>query len=207
MLIVLGELALVVVVLLVGFPISTSIPLLVVASLSLWFRGKSWHDSGLRGDDDLVVMLIVGAVLGVLAMLATAWLVAPGLEAAGALGVELSYLPVLRGNTQMLPTIFVLTWAGVIASEMVFRGWLIPRIASLFDDEVAGTGVAVFASAALYAWAVAESRQAGAVGGFALGLGFGILFLAGRRSLGLPIAFHGAFQSTHLVLIYAKLVG
>jgi membrane protease YdiL (CAAX protease family) len=200
------EMALVVLVLVVGFPISTSIPLLVLASLSLWFRGKSWTDVGFSGGDDLPLMIVIGVVLGTATMLATTWVVAPALEASGELAVELSYLAPLRGNTKLLPTAIVLTLATVFASEMVFRGWLIERIRERFDDPAAGSGVAVFLSAVVYAWAISEGRQAGAVGGFTLGLGFGFLYLAGRRSLVLPIAFHGAFQCTHLVLIYARAV-
>ena len=186
----------------VGFPISPLIGLLVLASVSLFARGKGWSDVGLRGGDGAALLLAAGVILGVAALLATAWLWAPALANMTGRAVELNHLPPLRGNAALLVTALVLAVAGAFGIEMVFRGYLFERLRRLTGNDA----LAIVASAAAYAAVVADHGLAATVGALAMGIGYGYMYLAGDRSLLMPIAFHSAFDATNLVLIYLKAV-
>lgn len=201
-----GELLLVGVIISIGFPVSVVLPLLVAASASLWLRKSSWIDVGLDIDDDTLKVAGIGLVLGAAAQFLTLLIVKPELENLAGRAVELNHLPPLRGNAGILVNSILLTWATVLAAEMVFRGFLIHRVAELVKDKVVAHGVGVVISAGLFAWVVGGGRLEGIVGGFIAGLGYGYLYLACGRRLVLPIAFHGAFETVNLIFIYMKVV-
>jgi|GEM_PF-5437955 len=201
-----GELALMCGVIAIGFPISIVLPLVVVSSLALWGRKRSWVDVGLDIPDDFVPLAVVGLVLGAGAQLFNIIALEPQLESLAGRAVELNYMPPVRGNAGMLINALLLTWALVVATEMVFRGYIIDRVAALVRDKGVAHGVGVVVSAALFAWAVGGGRLEGVVGAFIAGLGYGYLYIAGGRQLVLPIAFHAAFETVALVAIYLKTV-
>lgn len=201
-----GELCAVGAVIAIGFPFSIMLPLLVVASAALWLRKSSWVDVGFDIDDDFLTLVLVGLVLGALAQVGNVLLLKPELESLSGRAVELNHLPPLRGNASILVNALLLTWGMVVATEMVFRGFVIDRVAALVTDKQVAHGVGVVISAGLFAWAVGDARLAGVVGAFIAGLGYGYLYLASGRRLVLPIAFHGAFESVNLMLIYAKVI-
>jgi hypothetical protein len=191
----------------VSLPFSPLVPLVVVASVSLWWRGLSWADVGLREGTALASadLLGIGAVLGAATAVLDRALWGSGLEAltGGVTGLDIT-APV-RGQLGMLITALVVTWIGAIAAEMVFRGYLIARLEPFFDDQ-GRAGMTLLAAAAGYAWLLSDGHIGGVLGGFALGVGYGFLYLAGGRNLLLPIAFHGAFESVNLVLVYLRVV-
>lgn len=186
-----------------GFWMSPLIGLLVLASASLLARNKGWSDAGLRADDGVELVVTSGIVLGALALVAVAWLWGPALENLSGRAVELNHLPPLRGYAGLLATAVILAVAGAFASEMVFRGYVFERIRELTDSDA----LAIVASAALYAAVIADHGLAPTLGAMAMGIGYGLMYLAGGRNLAMPIAFHCSFESTNLVLIYLKAVG
>ena len=186
-----------------GFWVSPLIGLLVLASVSLMLRSKGWSHAGFHCGDRTVLVLTTGAVLGTAALLGIAWLWAPALEDLSGRAVELNVLPPLRGHSGLLVTALLLAFASAFAIEMVFRGYLFERIRELINNDA----LAIVASAAAYAAVVAEQGLASVVGALVMGVGYGLMYLAGNRTLVFPIAFHCAFDSTNLVLIYLKVVG
>lgn len=201
-----GELALVCGVIAVGFPVSVMLPLLVLASVALWARKRSWIEVGFDITDDFVHLAMMGLVLGAAAQLFNVAVLKPELESLTGRAVELNHMPPLRGNASVLVNAVILTWGFVVATEMVFRGYLIDRVAALVKDKGVAHGVGVVVSAGLYAWAVGGGRLEGVVGAFIAGVGYGYLYLAAGRQLVLPIAFAAAFETVGLVAIYLKMI-
>lgn len=193
--------------------------LLVVGSLGLWVRGAGWGDVGLgspvaRGrlaeEPRTGRHVLLGLGLGALAALAASFLVGPGLAALTGRSVESAALAAVEGNPFLLALALVLAWAHALGAEMVFRGWLLDRLETVWPDGARpgrdAPGPLILAALA-YGWYLGDASAASIVGGALLGLGLGLLGRAGRPSLALPIATHGAFASLHLVLIYAGVVG
>lgn len=201
--------------------------LLVVGSLGLWVRGGGWGDVGLGGSGARGRLaeeprtgrhVLLGLGLGVLAALAASFLVGPGLAALTGRSVESAALAAVADNAFLLVLALVLAWAHALGAEMVFRGWLLDRLETVWPDGARpardapgpparnAPGPLILAALA-YGWYLGDTSAASIVGGTLLGLGLGLLGRAGRPSLALPIATHGAFASLHLVLIYAGVVG
>ncbi len=193
-------------------PVPGVVVLLAAASLSVWLRGQSWERLGLEGGPDLGLHILTGAVLGTLVFAVSMGLWAPALEAASGHAVEFNLLPEARGNAIVLVSALLLVWAGAWAAEMVFRGYLLRRVEDAFGGGAAATAVAVAISALAYGWFAATTGEYGSlplrfVGAAVMGVGYGLLYFAGGRRLALPIVFHGAFETTNLVLIYGQIIG
>lgn len=200
--------------------------LLVVGSLGLWLRGAGWPDVGLVGLAGLGgpgrrgvpqaegprtgLHVVLGLGLGALAALGASFLVGPGLAALTGRSVEAAALAAVADNAFMLALALALAWAHALGAEMVFRGWLLDRLEAAWPDGARpardAPGPLVLAALA-YGWYLGGGSAGSIAGGTLLGLGLGLLGRAGRPSLALPIATHGAFASVHLGLIYAGVVG
>jgi hypothetical protein len=194
--------------------------LLVVASIGLWVRGAGWADVGLgsrpgrgirhAGDPGSGWHVLLGLGLGALAALAASFLVGPGLAALTGRSAASPALAAVAQNTFLLVLALVLAWAHALGAEMVFRGWLLDRLETVWPDGARparqAPGPLVLAALA-YGWYLGDGSAASVVGGALLGLGLGLLGRAGRPSLALPIATSGAFASVYLALIYAGVVG
>lgn len=190
-----------------ALPVPAAAPLLAAAAVSLWLRGKGFGDVGLAATTDSWAIFATGLVLGALALAAAAWLLGPAVQKIASKQVEFNYLPPVRGNAAVLVQAVILAWAAAAAAEMVFRGYLLDR---LTGDLGLSNAWAIALSSALYGWAVAAGQGPGLgprfAGGLVMGAGYGALYLAGRRNLVLPIAFHGAFESGNLLLMYLRLI-
>jgi hypothetical protein len=209
--------------------------LLLVGSLGLWLRGAGWADVGLAGHGAAGrhggsgghggagghgarqaagprtgQHALLGLALGALAALAASFLVGPGLGALTGRKVEAAALAAVEGNAAVLLQALLLAWVHALGAEMVFRGWLLDRLEAVWPDSARpgadAPGPLVLAGLA-YGWYLGDGSAGGVAGGTLLGVGLGLLCRAGRPSLTLAIATHGAFASAHLVLVYAGALG
>lgn len=193
----------------IELPVPVAVPLLVLAALSLWFRGKGFGQVGLIATPRAWPHFGIGVVLGVAGFVVTWAVVGPMGRLAG-LVIDLAYLPPVRGNGEVLFQALILAWTTAVAAEMVFRGYVLDRL--LGDVRLSPTA-AVVVAALLYGWVLAASgagQDPGSVVRFAgaavVGAGYGALYLAAGRNLILPIAVHGAFESTHLLFLFLRLL-
>lgn len=196
------ELAAVAALLVVPLPIAVGplVPLVLLASISLWARGQSWAQVGLDGER-IGAMFLAGLVIGVAAPLLELAVASPILHVLTARAPESSPYGMVRGSPAFLATMLVIVTASAAAVEMVFRGYLLTRI-----ETRAGTAIAVTASAAGSAWLDADGDPGRLVGGLILGLGFAGLYLAGKRSLVLPMVAHALYDATRLLLVYTSVI-
>jgi membrane protease YdiL (CAAX protease family) len=173
------------------------VPLVALSSISLWARGKSWMALGLSWREGSLAGVAGGMVVGAIAQLVL-WWSAPDV-------MDFNVLPQVRGNFEVLATALILVWVGgALAGEMVYRGYLF----ELFDRLVPARGqqwTTLVLAAAVYGAATGNGVIIASIGNAAAGLGYGLLYRASRRNLALPIAVHGAFESTNLILVYASL--
>ena len=192
----------------VDLPVPAIVPLLGLAALSLWWRGKSFADVGFTmRADGTGLHAILGCVLGVAALIAALLFIGPGAGASDSAEQILESAAAIRGNAIILVLMLVLAWTNAVAVELVFRGYLLDRMMS--DLGLPGWA-AVVTGGLFHGWALAASRGMdllpGLLAGAVIGAGYGVLYLASRRNLVLPIAVHGAFESAGLLLIYLRLI-
>lgn len=162
--------------------------MLAVASVLRWVSGGSWADGGL-GSPQVARDVVAGVVVGALAFVGVA-LLAGSAEVPGDLAI-------VRGNSEALLVVLVLSTALAAAAEMIFRGFILPRVAAAtggnwhLGNLVAAilSGVAIGAGAGWLAM----------LGAALVGLGFGYLYLGGGRRLLLPVVAHAAFEVAAII--------
>ena len=173
------------------------IALLAVGSVDRWIRGKGWVEPRPPVDG----LVLAGAGLGLVALSAALVFAGPALERATERSIDWTQLAAVRGNLGVLVTAIVVLGAQAIASELVFRRWILER--------VHGFGVRpwVAAIAAAIVEGAASGGHLGArLGAAAAGLGFGLLYVGAGHRLAPAIACRLAFEVGALVLVYARVV-
>ena len=176
-----------------------ALPLVVVASLARWIRGRSWSEVVTGGSDRAAI----GAVTGLAALGAALLVGAPIVEAVSQRGVEWSSFPIVRGNTAQLAVVLVMVAITAIASEMALRGWLVERVLELSP----GSPILPVLCGALAEAIVTPGELAIRLGAGLFGAGLGWLYVAGGRSLVAPVLARLTFAGTAVVLEGLRLIG
>ncbi len=111
----------------------------------------------------------------------------------------------LRGNPFYLLFLLVGIWLlAAVGEELVYRGYVLNRLADLFGHSEVGWGMGLILSSLMFGLGHGISKQV-MISGLILGLVEGGLYLASRRNLWLPIVFHGAWDTVYLLLFFLGL--
>jgi hypothetical protein len=183
----------------VPLPIPSVVPLLVLASISLYVRRTSWADR-MRGP---ALYAAIGAAAGVVALVLAIGLGTPLVEAVSDRAVNWSMYPVVRGSGTTAVTVAIVVGVGALASEVVLRGWIVERVLELGrGPAVLAVMVGGFAEALLAGGSLEERLGAGI-----FGLGLGAMYVAAGRSVMAPICARLAFTLGALALEATRVVG
>lgn len=180
-----------------------TIPLLVVAWLSLWLRRVGWRGVGLHSPESWRKTILVSVVVGIGYQALDVLLLAPILERITGIPIDLSQFDLLQGN--ILLTIFALIFSWSLAAfgeEMVFRGYLMHRLTDLIPGAGNRWMVALVLSAALFSIGHLYQGFTGVIDTFLAGIFLGVLYLYNGRNLWLPILTHGVINTAGFLLLY-----
>ena len=195
------EVALVLAIALVPWPegIPLGIPLVVVASVMRWLRGRSWAELFKGG----ALHAGVGALAGVIALGIAVLVATPAVEVLAIRGVEWSRFPIVRGSGSQLGVVLMLVGIGALCAELAFRGWLVERVLELSPGPpILPVMIGAFAEAIVTPGDVAIRAGAGL-----FGAGLGWMYIAGGRSIVGPALARIAFVCGAVVLEALKLIG
>lgn len=173
-------------------------PLLGVASLSRWLRGRSWSEV-LGGGSGAAA---VGAAAGLAALAIAVLAGAPFVELMSGRVVEWSAFPVVRGNPLQLAMVALIEIALALAWELSLRGWIVERVRELSP----GPPVLPVVVGALAEAIVAPGDAAARIGAGLFGIGLGWMYIAGRGALA-PICARLAFALGAVTLEALRLIG
>jgi membrane protease YdiL (CAAX protease family) len=113
----------------------------------------------------------------------------------------------LRGNVPVFLTLLAFTWPlAAIIEEMVFRGYLLNRLADLFGRGKAGWGVSLILSALMFSLAHDLNSLVPLFAICLQGLLMGCLYLVNRCNLWLPIVAHGTGITINVTLAFLGIV-
>lgn len=183
--------------------------MLVTVWIGLRVRGQTWehlglrvHFTGLRPLGRAVLQSIIVFVLALVAFVAGGLVMAnvtPAPQAA-----DMSSYNYLQGNLSML----LLSLAGVFVvssfgEEVIYRGFLINRLAEIGQRGKLAWSVAVATSAVVFGLAHFSWGIVGVVQTGFMGLVLAIAYLATQRSLGVLILAHAYIDTLLLVQMYA----
>jgi membrane protease YdiL (CAAX protease family) len=186
-----------------GISLPRTVLLLPLACMSVWMRGLRWTDLGLRRPPAVwrTVGTAVAAALGIL--LAVRLAILPFAVWITGVPVDTSAFEVIRGNARVLLAGLALAWTlAAFGEEMVFRGYLMSRIAGVAGGTHAGWAAALVISSACFGWAHGYQGPAGMVATGLIGALLGLLYLRTGRNLWTVIVCHGVVDTLTMTLVY-----
>src|SRR6266481_1157975 len=185
------------------FPFSVQLLLLAFTSLSLWLRGLTWRDVGLRSSKAWWKIALLAVVAAVLIAVIANVLLQPFVDRLISRPVNNSRFDNLHGNLKVLLRWLALVWTIVaFGEEMVFRGYLMNRITDLAGKTRTGWALALLGSGVIFGLAHGYQGLAGIISTAEVGLLLGLLYLVNKRNLWANIVCHGVFDSISLIALY-----
>lgn len=184
-------------------PISSTPFFLVLAWVSLRLRGLRWRDVGFVRPQRWAAALLLGSLAGIGIELLSTFVTVPLLSRLVGQPPDLSDFRPMVGNARLLLAGLALNWTLVASGEeLVFRGYLMSRLAGVLRQTRGAWVASLVVASALFGWCHGGQGATGMVQeGFA-GLLLGILYLGCRRNLVVPIVAHGAANTVAFSLIY-----
>ena len=182
-------------------PHSSTPILLLLGWFSLWLRRLGWRGVGLAGSGHFGRTLLLGTVIGTAYQFLSLILVDPLIARLTGRVPDVSQFAPLVGSVNYLLLYLAVTWTlAAFGEELVYRGYLMNRIAGLVNTNQAGWAVSLLVSSILFGAVHSYQGASGVIATGLLGLLFGMLYLASGRNLWLSIVAHGTLDTVGFVL-------
>jgi membrane protease YdiL (CAAX protease family) len=174
--------------------------------ISLWLRKTGWRDLGLRRPTNWLRTIGIALIVGMVYTAIEIGLIEPLLYQLGVGSEDLSNFDGIRDNILVLGIWIIIGWTiGAFAEEMVYRGYLLNRLADLIGHGRAGWAIGLIGSSAFFAFGHAYLGMAGILLTFLEACVWVGLYLGGKRNLWLPIIGHGTTNTLAFILMYLGL--
>jgi membrane protease YdiL (CAAX protease family) len=178
-------------------PVTWLAALLLAASIVSWLRKRSWTER-MRGPG---VYAAIGAAAGAGALV-FALFVTPMIEGYAGQAVQWSMYPIVRGSGTAFFTVALIIAVGCLASELVFRAFLVELGHEFTKNYAVAIVVAALAEALL-----AEGDPAVRLGAGVFSVGLGWMYVASGRSIVAPLCARLVFSLGALVLEALRVIG
>src|ERR1700686_1248709 len=133
------------------FPFCIQLLLLAFTSLSLWLRGLSWRDVGLRRSRAWWKVALQAVLVALLIAIVVNLVTAPFVDRLASGSANNSRFNNIRGNFVALLGWLSVVWTlAAFGEEMIFRGYLINRIADLVGRTRTGWVISLFGSSLIF---------------------------------------------------------
>lgn len=170
---------------------------------SLRIRGLRWKDVGFTRPRSWANALLVGVAAGLAIELFELFVSQPLLARWIGKMPDLSDFSGLVGNWKLTLFFIVLLWVlGALGEEIVYRGYLMNRLAGLFCNARPAWIVSLFVISIVFGCAHLDQGATGMIENIWNGLLLGALYLACGRNLGAPVIAHAMTDTIDFVLIY-----
>jgi uncharacterized protein len=170
---------------------------------SLRLRGLRWTDVGFARPHSWTKALRIGIAAGLAIESFELFVSQPLLARWIGKMPDLSDFSGVVGNWKQTLFFIVLLWllAG-LGEEVVYRGYLMNRVAGLFRNTRTAWIVSLFVISIVFGCSHLDQGATGMIENIWNGLLLGALYLACRRNLAAPIIAHALTDTIDLVLIY-----
>lgn len=177
--------------------------LLLLGWISLRWRGLGWRDVGLARPANRRRIILVGVLCGIGMELLELFVTQPLLVKITGKMPDLSDVTIVRGNWKLLLLFLALTWTlAAFGEEMVYRGYLMNRVAGLFRNPKVAWVVSLFAVSFVFGLSHIDQGLTGQVENMIDGLLLGVIFLATGCNLWAAIIAHGVTDTLDILLLY-----
>ena len=179
---------------------------LVAIGLSQRWRGLGWREIGLRRPPSWARALLQAVAIAAIAMLVgklTEWLV---IEPTIGDEADLSRFDNVRGNPLTLVGTILSVWVtSAFPEEVIWRGFLMTRLAEILGGSRSAWSSALVASSALFGLAHLYQGAAGVLTIGVIGVVFGLAFLWVRNLWPLVVA-HGLMHVISFTALYLGMI-
>jgi membrane protease YdiL (CAAX protease family) len=177
--------------------------LLVFGWISLRVRGLRWRDVGLCRNKTWAKTLALGLGAGLLMEALELFVTQPFLVKVLGKLPDLSDFQALHGNPKFLVLAVALAWTvAAFGEEMVYRGYLMNRVADLLNRTRAAWVVSLVAVHIGFGFSHIYQGWTGVIDEGLMGLLLGLIYLRTGRNLAVPIVAHGVADTVDFLLIF-----
>ena len=176
----------------------------VAAWVLLRWRGQGWDALGLRTPDPWWLMVAGGVALYLVNMALAKWAVPPLAQWLHA-QPQPFFLGYVRGNAvAFLGWLTIGVVVGGLFEELLFRGFLLNRVAELCGGGPAALAAGIVAQAAIFGLLHWYAGAFGVVYAATFALANGVFYLVVRRNLWPLIVVHAVWNSVSIWGIYTR---
>ena len=184
-------------------PITQTIFLLPLIWILLRARNERWSTIGFHRPENLGRSIALGVLAGIFMELFAVYISTPQISAFFGVEPDYSQFSSIQGNLQLLFVFSALSWVlAAFGEELCFRGFLMKRLAQVFGESRVAWISSLLLSSVLFGWGHTEQGVSGWVQEGLSGLLLGVLFLATKKNLAVPIVAHGVSNTLAFVLMY-----
>jgi membrane protease YdiL (CAAX protease family) len=177
--------------------------LFLLAWISLRLRGVHWKDIGFTRYRTWALTFLLGLACGVSLEFFDLFGKQPLLTRLLGKPPDLSNFPAVRGNLKFALLIIAVIWIlAAFGEELVYRGYLMNRVAELGHGTRSAWIVSLFLISALFGFSHYQQGLTGIVEEGSDGLILGLMYLACRRNLAIPIVAHGVCDTIDISLLF-----
>ena len=177
--------------------------LFLLGWLSLRLRGLRWKDVGFSQPKSWRKAFLVGLAIGIAMELFELFVSQPLLTRWLGKGPDLSDFNSMVGNMKLLLIYLLLVWiVGALGEEIVYRGYLMNRVAGLFRNTRTAWIVSLVVVSVVFGCGHLDQGKTGMIENIWDGLLLGLLYLACGRNLAVPVIAHAFSDSLDFLLIY-----
>lgn len=177
--------------------------LFVLGWASLRLRGLKWKDVGFARPRSWGKALLLGVAVGLCMEALELFVTQPLLARWLGKMPDLSDFADMVGNLKVFLFYVVLLWVlGALGEEIVYRGYLMNRVAGVFRDTKATWILSLIAVSIVFGCGHLDQGATGMIENVWNGLLLGALYLACGRNLAVPVIAHAVGDTLDFVLIY-----
>lgn len=177
--------------------------LFLLGFTSLRLRGLRWRDVGFARPRSWVIAIGVGVLAGICMEAIELFLTQPLIARLTGKMPDLSDFADTAGNWKILFFWLALIWLlGALGEEIVYRGYLMDRVAGLFRNTRAAWIISLLVVSVAFGGAHIDQGITGMIENVWNGLLLGALYLASGRNLSVPTIAHGVTDTIDLLLMY-----
>jgi membrane protease YdiL (CAAX protease family) len=177
--------------------------LLLLAWISLRLRTVQWKQIGFTRYRTWAKTLLFGIAFGVGLEFFDLFGKQPLLTRLLGKPPDLSNFSAVRGNLKFALVAIALIWIlAAFGEELVYRGYLMNRIADLGRGTRTAWIVSLFVISALFGFSHYQQGLTGIIEEGSDGLILGLLYVAFRRNLAIPIVAHGVCDTIDIALLF-----
>ena len=174
--------------------------LCMVGWLSLRLRNIGWEGVGLARPRKWSIALGFGTLWGIVLVLTDLYAIVPIVARATGKPLDLPSLPAIMSFWIALVSVIPL-WVMAAAEELVFRGYLMNRLADIGGGTQKAWIVSLILTSVLFGSLSINQGLTGVIEDMVVGFLLGLLYLGSRRNLCTPIVAHGVYGTVQVVLI------